>query len=60
MMAIIVLCSAKPWPLPDSGWIGSFRYLIYNLFTRQDHTFQKGTWMGLIYRKLPQMQLGVI
>jgi hypothetical protein len=34
--------------------------LIYNLFTRQDHTFQKGTWMGLIYRKLPQMQLGVI
>jgi len=32
-----------------------FRRLLYN-FSR-DHTFQKRAWMGLLYRRLPQMQL---
>jgi len=48
-------CFSELVPPVSFGWIVFFRYLLYNLFTRQDH--QKKAWTGLFHRKLPQMQL---
>ncbi len=33
--------------------IGFFRYLLYNRFTRPDHTFQRRAWMGFRWGLAP-------